>query len=169
MLANAAASVHITVQNDASAAALPTRVRLLICDANHSVVASGWAHATAIGAGSQAVLDPVELPLEHVRTWSPQQPALHYVMACLEADCTAAARSSIPTGAACPTAASNTAQVRDTFGVRTFSFSSSNGLRLNGRPLKLRGGCVQPHGSHSASRFIALLSPTLKACVLHLH
>ena len=88
------------------------------------------------GGRAQLVLN-VTLP--RPRLWSPDAPAL-YVAAVTVTH----------------VASATTDAVNATFGVRTVAWSSAGGFRLNGAPLKLRGGCVHhangPLGSAAVDR-----------------
>ena len=64
-----------------------------------------------------------ELAAPGITPWSPEHPVLYTVEARVEADGT-----------------QDTAAVRT--GIRTVSVDARNGFRLNGQPMKLRGGCV---------------------------
>ena len=89
------------------------------------------------------------LSLPNMSTWSPAQPSLYELRACLNASASASG------GVACA-ADDWAAAAADTFGVRTFSLDAKRGLLLNGQPTKLRGGCVHhangPLGARAIGR-----------------
>lgn len=173
----ATARVHVAVRNDATRQSAPTRARLVACDERARVVASGWASVAGVAAGQLANLTAVDLPLGTVKTWSPDQPALLSLAACLEADCASSLLSAKP-GDTCPAAPptagsgssgsdASTTTLVETFGVRAFTFSSATGLVLNGKSIKLQGGCVHHDVSLACIR-IGLPCPPRMRTVLPL-
>jgi beta-galactosidase len=65
-----------------------------------------------------------ELKLENPSLWSPETPALYKAVSEIHE------------------AGSLTDQTETEFGIRSLSFDAATGFLLNGRPLKLKGGCV---------------------------
>ena len=129
-VADADANVSIAVQNeDGTAPSKPTRLRLLVCDGG-ALIASAWVTVPSIAAASTVNTTSL-LKLQNARTWSPDQPHLFTLVACLEAAC-----ASMPAANKCPSPQGTTDEVRETFGVRSFSFSADRGLLLNGKEIK---------------------------------
>ncbi|MCX7597962.1 MAG: hypothetical protein N2512_03710, partial [Armatimonadetes bacterium] len=65
-----------------------------------------------------------ELVIPRPRLWSPEDPALYRLVSRVSVGGKAVDELETP------------------FGIRTISFDATHGFRLNGKPLKLRGGCV---------------------------
>ena len=147
--ANATASFRIAIRNAGDTPSVMSVVRV-------AVRQSGTAKASATGSAAVPAIAPngsvlvnVTLSLKGVRTWSPDQPALLEAAICLANDpeCTA---SYVADGDVWSAPATRL----ETFGVRTFSFNAEHGLRLNGVPHKLRGGCVHHDNGPLGSRAI---------------
>ena len=159
-VANATANFSVALANNGSMPSAPTRLRILVCGESESigepVIASGWFDVPPIGAAASTTLHGLVLPLGLVKTWSPDQPSRYSAAVCLETGC-----PPMGDGSKCPAeraatdaAGVPTAEVRTSFGVRSFTFSSAAGLVLNGRSVKLRGGCVHHANGPLGSRAI---------------
>jgi beta-galactosidase len=115
------ARVRTTVQNDSSAdATVPVLTRIL--DPDGAEVARDVTAAT-VAKASRTEVDQV-IALGRVRLWSVESPSLYRAVTTFGSD------------------DGKHDQVTTTFGVRSIGFSADMGFLLNGRPLKLRGGCV---------------------------
>ncbi len=117
----ATVNLDVTVQNTASAArAANVRVRLL--DAADAPVGQASV-PIALGPHSNAIAN-ASINLSNPMLWSPSEPNLYRAEVVLE----------------------SAEQVRDAtslnFGIRKIEIDSANGLRINGKSIKLQGGCV---------------------------
>lgn len=138
--------VETTVENGGSAAKrVNVRVRLL--DAEGAQAGEGRATAT-VNAGERSTAT-CEIKVTTPHLWSPNDPKLYRAAVSLEADQKAADS---------PEA---------TFGIRKVEIDAANGLRINGEPFKMRGGCVHhdngPLGSACIPRAEERRVETLKA------
>lgn len=148
--ANATAAFRIAVRNAGAAPSAPSVVHIAVREETRSgprqVITTGSVAVPKITPNGTTLVS-VNLSLCGVGTWSPSQPARLEAKICLESDkgCTTSAMQAWPS-------------IQDarleTFGVRTFSFSAVHGLLLNGRPHKLRGGCVHHDNGPLGSRAI---------------
>jgi len=102
-------------------------LRARVRDASGAVAAEGALPLLAAEPRTSAVLT---LALPGARLWSPDDPYLYTMETVLEEG-----------------GAEADADVRP-FGVRVVTADAVHGLRINGRPLKLRGGCI--HHDHGA-------------------
>ena len=76
------------------------------------------------------------LTVDHPRLWSPEEPNLYTLLCVLRDGDEILDRSEVPVG------------------IRTIEIDARHGLRLNGAPLKLRGGCIHhDHGPLGAAAF----------------
>ncbi len=117
-------SVGITADVDAE-----TTVRLTIRDAAGNAVASREEPLSLRGGEKSTHTLPLTVP--HPALWSDETPVLYTLeVALLARD-----------GSLFDTAATD-------FGIRTITFDAEHGLRVNGRSVKLRGGCM--HHTHAA-------------------
>ena len=66
----------------------------------------------------------LSLKVHNPSLWSPDSPSLYEAVYCIESD-----------GKVMDT-------FKETFGIRTFTYSAEDGFRLNGQPILLNGGCV---------------------------
>ncbi len=102
-------------------------LRVMIVDEEGTTVAEGSTETLVCpGEKTRAV---VSLEVTNPRLWSPDSPSLYT----LKAVCSA------------PGQGDETSEV--TFGIRKYEVDAVRGLRLNGRPLKLKGGCI--HHDHA--------------------
>ena len=118
-----AARVQVSVEvGNATAGAAETLVRTTLRDADGRAVASGETTLT-VGAGAVniALLD---LNVDEPQLWSVDRPYLHTAEVEVAVD-----------GEVVDTVAT-------TFGIRWFEADAENGLRLNGEPILLKGGCI---------------------------
>ena len=111
-----------------TAAAAPKQVLLTACvtDTAGCAVAEETLHTQVVPGGKAK--SALWLTVENPALWSPEAPNLY----------TLCVRVSVP-GQADETA-------ETTFGIRRYEADSEQGLRLNGKPLKLKGGCI--HHDH---------------------
>ena len=117
-------SLGITADIDAE-----TTVRLTIRDAAGNAVASREEPLSLRGGEKSTHTLPLTVP--HPALWSDETPVLYTLeVALLARD-----------GSPFDTAATD-------FGIRTITFDAEHGLRVNGRSVKLRGGCM--HHTHAA-------------------
>jgi len=106
-----------------------------VLDARGMVVAS-----VAADGPFAAVTGPLDqqVDVSRPRLWSPDTPTLYHLVSTLIVHGKVVDRTETP------------------FGIRSLSFDAVHGLLLNGRPLKLRGGCVHhdngPLGSRTYDR-----------------
>lgn len=117
----AALHVETTVENGASTpqhATIQVRVR----HADGPVVASGQCNAN-IPANARANV-VCELKIANPHLWSPKDPSLHQVEVTVEADGKHADTATLHVG------------------IRKIEIDAEHGLRINGEPYKMRGGCV---------------------------
>jgi beta-galactosidase len=106
-----------------------------VVDGSGKVVA-----ATSASGPFAAVVAPLgqELTVTHPHLWSPDTPTLYHLVSTITEDGKVIDQTQTP------------------FGIRSISFDAVHGFRLNGQPLKLRGGCVHhdngPLGSRTYDR-----------------
>jgi beta-galactosidase len=119
--ASAQVSVRTKVLNESNGNS-PVTLRTIILDAQHREV--GQSVSTQDMAAQTQHEFSQTVVVSNPRLWSPDTPVLYKAVTIL--------------------AAAGQPGVADTtyFGIRTISFDSENGFRLNGRPMKLKGGCV---------------------------
>jgi len=106
-----------------------------IRDGDHTVAVLETAVSVTAGAKTEAEL---EFRLENAKVWEPEHPRLYTMHASVREN-----------GVELDTDVT-------TFGVRTVSVDAENGLLLNGKTIKLRGGCIHhDHGVLGAADFPA--------------
>ncbi len=117
---SAQVNIAVTVENTNSAARKAVvRVRLL--DSDGAAVAETQAAVTVSAKTSSAVC---ALKLANPKLWSPAEPSLYRAEILLESD-------------------NKPADAKSLFvGIRKIEIDAAAGLRINGEPLKLQGGCV---------------------------
>lgn len=118
--ARATVQVQVDLEMDAEAGGA---VELLteVADERGQVVATGC-RAGGVAAGRQRLAQ--DLAVESPTLWSPERPALYRLTTTLRVAGRLADR------------------VETAFGIRRVEIDAVHGFRLNGQPLKLRGGCV---------------------------
>lgn len=118
-----AALVHLvaTVEN-AGNAARPVTVRWRVLDRGGAEAAAASSSCTVPAGGSAELCGDAKVP--RPRLWSLETPYLYRLAVDVLADGTEVDRE------------------ETSFGIRSAAFSASEGFRLNGEPLKLKGGCV---------------------------
>lgn len=119
----ARARVHArtAVQNETTKAAEVTLVTRILNPKGQEVGTSESRQALAPGATVEFNQD---LPVKSPARWSPDAPSLYTAVSEVYLDKALAE------------------QQQRRFGIRTLAFDAARGFRLNGQPLKLRGGCV---------------------------
>ena len=118
-----AATVHleVTIENGSSAARKATaRVRLL----DASGEAAGEAHVPVVVAGSGKAVAMLDVKVASPKLWSPAAPNLHRAEILVEENGKVTDAAALQVG------------------IRKIEIDAANGLRINGEPLKLQGGCV---------------------------
>jgi beta-galactosidase len=128
------AHAEVSVAN-LGAAAVSARVRVTILDPRGRPAGTQTTKAQSVAAGATAVA-PADIPVDRVAQWSPEAPHLY------------TARAEIITGGAVVDATATT------FGFRTLSWNGTDGFRLNGKPVKMVGGCV--HDTYGPTGAVAL-------------
>jgi beta-galactosidase len=138
--------VETTIENGAASS---KRVNILVrlLDAAGKQAAEGRATAS-VNAGSRGTTT-CEIKLAGPLLWSPNDPQLYRAVVSLETD-------------------KKSADATETmFGIRKVEIDTANGLRVNGEPFKMRGGCVHhdngPLGSACIPRAEERRVETLKA------
>ena len=133
---DAAVRVAVTVANQRTSVVAPT-VAVRIQGPDGSEVARTVVSAAAIAAGGKRVVE-VPLAINAVQRWDLATPRLYTATAEIAVDGT------------------TTDQESATFGIRTIEIDAKQGFRLNGKALKLRGGCIHadngPLGGVSIAR-----------------
>ncbi|MBP3828884.1 MAG: DUF4982 domain-containing protein [Bacteroidaceae bacterium] len=122
-LATGTLSVKTRLYNEDRSAAKGS-VCVDLIDANGSIIASGSTRYGKLAAGRQQDID-LSLPLTNARTWSPEQPVLY------DAVISVKDRKGHTLDA-----------LTKRIGLRSLAFSATDGFRLNGEDMLLRGGCV---------------------------
>lgn len=164
--ADATAAVAISIRNAGALASGPTIVHVAVWEDstdvvvgkdNRALLSSKLPAARLVARASVAVPSiasggsttvHAQLALGAVATWGPEQPALLTAALCLASDDGCGARP--------PRTANGTTPSRlESFGVRTFRFTATRGLELNGHTIKLRGGCIHHANGPLGSRAIA--------------
>jgi len=129
--AQAQVAVHVDLLNAGPETAAKVRVRLL--NSGGKIVATGEAACQVPGTGSAANLT---LSLAKPSLWSPGAPALY------RAEVTVLASGK------------TVDETVTTFGIRSLAWNAERGFLLNGKPIKLRGGCVHhDHGPLGSASF----------------
>jgi beta-galactosidase len=120
----ARASVHVetTVANDGGAA-VAARARVLLVGPNGRTAGAAESPAQTVPPGGTAVL-VATIDVASPQLWDLDAPRRYSAVTEVLVGRATADRVTTP------------------FGIRTIEMDSKNGLRLNGRPLKLRGACV---------------------------
>ncbi len=118
---SASVRVSATVENR-SAAARSVDVVLRVLDSAGAVVATGTEHASVPADGSVDVVR--SFPISSPKLWSPATPILYVADAAVSAS-----------GASVDSASTS-------FGIRAIEVDAERGLRINGEPIKLKGGCM---------------------------
>ena len=139
-------NLEVTIENGASAARHATlRARLL--DASGAV--AGEAQAPVSAAANSTTTATCAIRLANPHLWSPANPYLYRAEVIIEADHKVTDSTAL------------------NIGVRKVEINAANGLRINGEPHKLRGGCVHhdngPLGSACIPRAEERRVETLKA------
>jgi beta-galactosidase len=111
------------------------KLRTKVLDANNNVVAT---KEMDIPTSESNISVPQILPVSHPQLWSPESPYLYHA----ETDIVKAGK--------------NIDHVVTNFGIRSVSITAVNGFLLNGKSIKLRGGCMHhdngPLGSATIDR-----------------
>ena len=119
--AGAKASIKTRIANDSSAqAAVTLHTSIYSPDGR---LAGEATRDASIGAMESAELDQ-EIAIENPALWSPESPSLYRALTRV-----------IKNG-------KSVDEVSTPFGVRTIAWSAENGFLLNGKPVKMAGGCV---------------------------
>ncbi len=126
----ATVQVRTTVQN--AAAEAQVRVTQRVLDAHGGIVATDASVAAVPAAGDQAVT--LEMPVAKPALWSPDAPNLYHLVTTLSVKGKVVDEVTTP------------------FGIRSVSVDAERGFLLNGKPLKLRGGCVHHDNGCLGSR-----------------
>ena len=132
---SAAASLRISgeVTSDLDA---KTRVVLTVLDGEGTAVVSGVCEVDA-KAGERSLFETT-LAVPSPRLWDTEDPYLYNLRAEIIANGT------------------QTDTAETSFGIRTIAFDTEHGFRLNGREMKLRGGCIHhDHGVLGAASYPA--------------
>lgn len=109
-------------------------VRALITNADHKVVAQGEINVTS--AANATIIARQQLPMIHAELWSVDRPYLYTLTTELVVEGAVVDRE------------------RTTFGIRSITVDALRGFRLNGAPLKLKGGCIHhDHGLLGAASY----------------
>jgi beta-galactosidase len=126
------ATVRATLELENVRPGAGTRVRLRVIDPD------GKPAGTADGPAAAQGDTEVQLAVRGPRLWSPESPALYRAEVELLSDGKLVDRESVP------------------FGLRTIGWGAERGLLLNGRSIKLKGGCVHhDHGLLGAASYPA--------------
>jgi beta-galactosidase len=140
---SATVGLLVSAVNNGSSAASKAAIKATIMDGTGAVVASGSADVPSLAAlnGSAEVKVP-GMQIKSPKMWELASPHLYRVKVELQST------KGAPPG-------SNVDTVIETFGVRTIEFST-DGFKLNGKPVLLYGGCVHhdngPLGSATIDR-----------------
>lgn len=116
------AHVEVSVANLGSARA-SAQVRVTILGPHGQPAANSQALATNVAPGGASVVS-ADIPVSRAALWSPDSPALY------------TARADVLVGG---TAADS---LDTTFGIRAIEWNGTNGFLLNGKPVKMIGGCI---------------------------
>ena len=143
---SATVRLETTVVNE-SEAARPVTVRWHVTGPEGEVVGFREADAKLKAGGSRLFAE--ELPVANPRLWSPDHPRLYGLQVEVRADDTVLDAETT------------------TFGIRSISYSATQGFLLSGEPLTMRGGCVHhdcgPLGAMALDRAEARKVEVLKA------
>lgn len=127
------ASVRVRVDVANAGAEAQTVVRVRLVDEHGVTVGSNETSQFVPAAGATMLMD---IDLSSPRLWSPTSPVLYRAIVTVLAGNTV------------------TDEATTTFGVRSLTWSSEAGLLLNGKPIKLKGGCIHhDHGPLGAASF----------------
>ena len=118
-VSSADAIVTVSTEITNKAACTPAKLTVQICDGN--TVAASAEQTVILKQLTNTVL--IELKLPQVIKWSVDEPHLYQLKLCVE------------------TADDKDEHAVD-FGVRQIEIDAQHGFRLNGQPMKLRGGCI---------------------------
>ena len=145
----ATVGVTTAVHNAGKAAAATTVGVRLFSPAGELVAESSAPMSIPVQIAAGATVNVTQaLPLTNVAFWGPDTPHLYLATVTV-------------------TSTTGTDAVNVSFGVRHITFDSTNGFRLNGAALNLKGGCVHhdngPLGSRSIDRAEERRVETLKA------
>jgi beta-galactosidase len=119
--ASATVKVETTIENG-TAQARPATVRIRLLDSKGDIAAQG--QTTARLAPNTQTPAVTSLAVKNPSLWSPADPQLHRLEITVEADRQTVASQSLH------------------IGVRKVEIDAQNGVRVNGEPVKLKGGCV---------------------------
>ena len=111
-----------TALRNAGETAVKAAISHHVLDGGGEVVAHGEEHS-ALESGAQVTV-PVELRVVSPALWSPDTPALYRLVTRVHVGDEVVDEIETP------------------FGIRSFAIDAGSGFVLNGRPMKLRGGCV---------------------------
>ncbi len=93
----------------------------------------------SIGAGAKTTLE-LDIPIKDAKLWDAENPNLYTVLATVSVD------------------GKTTDEASTTFGIRTVTADAKRGLLVNGKSVKLRGGCIHhDHGVLGAAEFPAAI------------
>ena len=133
---NSVAHVEVSVANLGDSPS-PAAVEVTVLDPRGRIVASRRAAERNVVAGGTAV-SALDIPVPRAELWSPESPALY------------TARVEVLVGGR------PVDTVTTTFGIRSVVWNGTDGFLLNGRPVKVVGGCLHhdhgPLGSVSLNR-----------------
>jgi len=122
-LNDAQATVHVSAR---VTSCLPKHTKAVatvkLVDPNHAVVTQKSVELTVMG-DSSAIVD-MDLNVNSPQPWSPESPQMYKAKITLKSHKCQTDRLTIP------------------FGIRTLAWNATQGLLLNGKSIKLRGGCV---------------------------
>ena len=97
-------------------------VRVAFLDENGAEAASGSAEVTVSASGRERA--SLRMTVEHPALWSPDDPRLYWCLVRVTEGETLLD------------------EAEETFGIRTLRLDARKGLRINGKPVKLRGSCI---------------------------
>jgi beta-galactosidase len=126
---SATVGLNVTCENNGTSAAPKAALKATILDPSGIVVATREVDVSLAAAGGSAVVQVNDLKVSTPQLWSLESPHLYTVKIEL------AGEKGAPRG-------SSTDEVSETFGIRTFEFSATDGFKLNGEKILMYGGCV---------------------------
>jgi beta-galactosidase len=119
---NSVAHVEVSVANLGSDPA-SAQVRVTIAGPHGQPVGTGQAQATSIAPGGTSVVS-ADIPVSRAAMWSPDSPALY------------TARADVLAGGKLADS------LDTTFGIRSIEWNGTSGFLLNGKQVKMIGGCI---------------------------
>jgi beta-galactosidase len=118
---SATVSIAVTVQND-SATDQSVTVASTVGDGTGTGVGAATSPATAVAAGKTATVTQT-VTVSNPKLWSPATPSMYTAVTTVSAGGNVVDTYTTP------------------FGIRSFAFSATSGLTLNGAPVKINGTC----------------------------